>query len=117
MKPRKFTAEFQAVDYKYSSRFTVDYESISLPNMPLAEVERPQELQQCVLVPDIVDLICGEVEKFPSQRYRTLKALARTCRLFQESALNRLWCELESLAPLIMCMPEDLWRVEGGDLV
>jgi hypothetical protein len=51
------------------------------------------------------------VDQFPSDPRFTLNALARTCRLFHESAMNHLWYELHSLAPLIMCMPEDLWRI------
>jgi hypothetical protein len=82
------------------------------------EVGRSQEPQPCVLVPDIIDLICSEVDQLecPSERRLTLNALARTSRLLHESAMNHLWYELHSLAPLIMCMPEDLWRVMPGEL-
>ncbi|KIJ66524.1 hypothetical protein HYDPIDRAFT_26864 [Hydnomerulius pinastri MD-312] len=41
-----------------------------------------------------------------------LVALARTCRVFHEPALNVLWAELDNLTPLIRCLPQDLWSVE-----
>ena len=36
----------------------------------------------------------------------TLAALARTCRVFKESALDVLWTELVDLTPLPRCIPE-----------
>ncbi|KAH7914052.1 hypothetical protein BJ138DRAFT_489052 [Hygrophoropsis aurantiaca] len=41
---------------------------------------------------------------------RTLNALARTCQIFSEAALDVLWRDLDSFARLIQCMPEDLCR-------
>ena len=37
-----------------------------------------------------------------------LVALATTCRILSEHALNVLWKELPSLIPLVMTMPSDL---------
>lgn len=35
-----------------------------------------------------------------------LVALARTCRIFKEPALDVLWSELSDLCPLAQCLPE-----------
>lgn len=45
----------------------------------------------------------------------TLAALASTCRLFQEPALDILWADLYFPYPLIRCLPEwrDRWRSVG----
>jgi hypothetical protein len=39
----------------------------------------------------------------------SLVALARTCRAFQEPALDALWLQLDDLTPLLRCLPEDVW--------
>jgi hypothetical protein len=68
----------------------------------------------CFLVPEIVSLICDEVQTLPESRdsNKSLAVLARTCRFFHKPAVVRLWYDLQSLAPLIMCMPDDLWQVQ-----
>ncbi|KIJ62325.1 hypothetical protein HYDPIDRAFT_30580 [Hydnomerulius pinastri MD-312] len=45
----------------------------------------------------------------------TLAALARTCKVFTEEALNILWAELSDLSPLVRCLPEDSWTCTHGD--
>jgi hypothetical protein len=67
------------------------------------------ECHRCLLIPEIVSLICGEVGK---RSLHPLTVLARTCRLFHEPALEHLWYEVNSLAFLIMCMPQDLWTIK-----
>lgn len=46
-----------------------------------------------------------------------LCALARTCRDFHAPASRYLWYNLPDLSPLVMCMPSDLWGVNGATLV
>lgn len=48
---------------------------------------------------------------------RTLARLARTSRYFLEPALNVLYYEISDLLWLIKCMPDDLWVVNGKQLV
>ena len=43
---------------------------------------------------------------------RTLLALTRTCRSLSEAALNRLWADLPSLAPLVYLLPDDAWKLD-----
>ncbi|KAF8447203.1 hypothetical protein L210DRAFT_3390514 [Boletus edulis BED1] len=40
-----------------------------------------------------------------------LPALARTCKAFRDPALDILWAELYSLAPLIRCLPGALSQI------
>jgi hypothetical protein len=42
----------------------------------------------------------------------TLAALARTCRLLSDVALDLLWRHLPDLYILARCLPESLWYIE-----
>ncbi|KAG5637508.1 hypothetical protein H0H81_004334 [Sphagnurus paluster] len=68
-------------------------------------------MHRCLLIPEIVSMICQQCD-YPSRP--TLAALARTCQLFSEPALQCLWEEVEGLAHLIRCMPADLWKFVDG---
>lgn len=48
----------------------------------------------------------------PLRDRKSLAALAVTCRAFYESAMDVLWSELDSLAPLVKCMPPNMWQME-----
>ncbi|KAG1750877.1 hypothetical protein EDB19DRAFT_1871440 [Suillus lakei] len=50
-------------------------------------------------------------------QHRSLPALASTCRAFERSALNILWRDLQSLEPLIQCLPSDLFSTDEGHMV
>ncbi|KAF9465369.1 hypothetical protein BDZ94DRAFT_1320423 [Collybia nuda] len=80
----------------------------------LDEILGLQRMHRCLLIPEIVRLICSEVDRsfVGAERRRTVKALAQTCRLFQEPALDILWRKLDSLTPLIKCIPSGLWGLE-----
>ncbi|KAG1800204.1 uncharacterized protein HD556DRAFT_1020010 [Suillus plorans] len=52
---------------------------------------------------------------FPRTR-KTLLALALTCKLFSEPALNLLWRHLGGIEPLIRCLPQSLWKQNRGRL-
>jgi hypothetical protein len=48
---------------------------------------------------------------------QSLAALARTCRRFQNPALDILWSNLPTLKPLFHCLPKGLWTItNGGDI-
>ncbi|KAG2074692.1 hypothetical protein BDR04DRAFT_1071132 [Suillus decipiens] len=42
---------------------------------------------------------------------RSLPALASTCRAFKHPALNALWRDLQSVEPLVKCLPSDLFSI------
>jgi hypothetical protein len=58
-----------------------------------------------------------EDDSKPSCR-ATVAALARTCRTFQEPALDVLWRDIKGFKPLLSCLPEDVViRTTEGQLV
>jgi hypothetical protein len=48
---------------------------------------------------------------------RSLPALASTCRAFKHPALNALWRDLQSMEPLVKCLPSDLFSIDEDDRV
>ena len=44
---------------------------------------------------------------------RSVLALVKTCRTFNMPALQVLWTNLCSPVPLLLTMPDDLWKMEG----
>ncbi|OJA15556.1 hypothetical protein AZE42_08168 [Rhizopogon vesiculosus] len=55
---------------------------------------------------DIFQIIHDGVDELGYPYHHTTAALARTCRLFKEPALNTLWKNIIGLKPLISCLPE-----------
>ncbi|OAX35775.1 hypothetical protein K503DRAFT_802542 [Rhizopogon vinicolor AM-OR11-026] len=55
---------------------------------------------------DIFQSIHDGVDELGYPYHYTTAALARTCRLFKEPALNTLWKNIIGLTPLISCLPE-----------
>ncbi|KAJ7168996.1 hypothetical protein C8R46DRAFT_1350448 [Mycena filopes] len=66
-------------------------------------------------IQEIRELICDIVQGSYGSRRSSLAALARTSTLFQEPALNALWREMDSLIPLLLCLPQDVWELTPGD--
>ncbi|KAH7931392.1 hypothetical protein BV22DRAFT_1053386 [Leucogyrophana mollusca] len=75
-------------------------------------------MHPCLLIPEIqlcvfyrlFDTDDGPLAwRAPMDARKTLAALARTCRAFQEAALDVQWGDLDCLARLIQCLPRDLW--------
>ncbi|KAG1778223.1 hypothetical protein EV702DRAFT_1277964 [Suillus placidus] len=58
----------------------------------------------------IDDIIYAILQHVKSSK-RDLVNVAMTCSKFSDPALNMLWCEQSSLAPLIMCLPQDTWEL------
>ncbi|KAG1887071.1 hypothetical protein F4604DRAFT_1719966, partial [Suillus subluteus] len=60
---------------------------------------------------EVIYTICSHT------KLRSLSALASTCRAFERPALNILWRDLQSLEPLIKCLPCDLFSTDRGRVV
>ncbi|KAG2125760.1 hypothetical protein DEU56DRAFT_564909 [Suillus clintonianus] len=60
---------------------------------------------------DIIRTICLYVHD------GSLPALASTCRIFEHPALDVLWRNLQSVQPLVKCLPSDLFSIEKGHIV
>ncbi|KAG1841859.1 hypothetical protein C8R48DRAFT_679159 [Suillus tomentosus] len=64
-------------------------------------------MHQALLVPEVLLEIFAYLNTIPSKRTSTLKlfaALARTCKIFYEPAMDVLWTEIHGLEPLLGCV-------------
>ena len=64
----------------------------------------------CLEVVDVLQFICDELDR------KSAFHLALASRAFLEPALDRIWHELDSFAPLVSCLPEDLVTAERVEL-
>ncbi|KAH7924768.1 hypothetical protein BV22DRAFT_1047264 [Leucogyrophana mollusca] len=83
-------------------------------------------MHQCLQIPEILVLISSKIHEPPTsgdtswgslpqrEARAALACLARTCGKFKEPALDVLWSYLKSFAPLIQCLPRDLWTRGNG---
>ncbi|KAJ7215635.1 hypothetical protein C8J57DRAFT_1538183 [Mycena rebaudengoi] len=74
-------------------------------------------MDQKLYMTDILDLIgvhIGPMDYYSFSKRkdirRDLAALARTCKTFQDPALDALWRFQYSLFPALQCFPDDLWE-------
>ncbi|KAF8139346.1 hypothetical protein K438DRAFT_1785764 [Mycena galopus ATCC 62051] len=71
-------------------------------------------MDQKLYMPDILDQICAHIgpmdDEYASEVRGHLAALARTCKTFQDPALDALWRFQYSLVPALRCFPDDLWK-------
>ena len=56
----------------------------------------------------------GRYTAHDKEGLRTLCSLARTCRSLERYALDALWYRQHSLAPLVKCLPDDLWVLDDA---
>jgi hypothetical protein len=81
-------------------------------------------MHQCLQIVEIVSLICSNLDdqftlapqRRAARNLLDLSALARTCMMFREPALDTLWREQDSLAPFLNLMPDDLFESSNGRL-
>ena len=71
-------------------------------------------MHRCLLSYEIVVQIAWQsrVQQDEKQGLRDIAAVARTCSALYEPAMDVLWHTLYSLAPLVKCLPPDLWYEE-----
>ena len=79
--------------------------------MPLVQklTTLSQDKHRVLLITEILHLVCREIRK--SLGRKALARFAQTCSRLREPALDALWYDLDSLIPLIQCMPRDLWKL------
>ncbi|KAI0712339.1 hypothetical protein C8Q76DRAFT_676855 [Earliella scabrosa] len=70
----------------------------------------PSSVQQALCIAEIVRNICEYTDE------RTLAVLARTCKAYQEPAIQSLWRILPNLSPLVYCLPSTVWEVQNHQL-
>ncbi|EMD38998.1 hypothetical protein CERSUDRAFT_93038 [Gelatoporia subvermispora B] len=66
-------------------------------------------MHRCLKVNEILGMIMGYVPSGEPTGRATLAALARTCQVFHELALDSLWHHQDDLLNLLRCFPEDAW--------
>ncbi|KAF8066602.1 hypothetical protein FPV67DRAFT_1198377 [Lyophyllum atratum] len=77
----------------------------------------------CLLMPEILNHICKTLHACRDRPYKPnspnckdLAAMALTCRAFVDPANDYIWSEMDTMAPIVKCMPADLWTEVGDDL-
>ncbi|KAI0712352.1 hypothetical protein C8Q76DRAFT_797213 [Earliella scabrosa] len=75
-----------------------------------AQLESYQPTHHIFSIQDIVSYICTFATN------ATLASLASSCTYIHEPAIRQLWRTLGGVSPLVRCLPEDAWRVEGDEL-
>jgi hypothetical protein len=68
-------------------------------------------MHRCLSISEVISAIFGEIP-YPQTRH-SLASLARTCRAFQEPALDLLW-RRAGLIQALKTMPDDLWEERGS---
>lgn len=69
-------------------------------------------MHHCLGVLDIVRNVFQLVYDESGNGPKNVAVLAITCRAFKDPALDVLWRTMLTLAPLIMCLPEDAWEIK-----
>lgn len=74
----------------------------------------PLKMHACLHIVEVQRIIFHEVYYQP-RGTGALARLARTCRAFNNVALDVLWETLDSFVWLIQCLPRDLWKIDPAD--
>ncbi|KAG1729616.1 uncharacterized protein EDB91DRAFT_1338973 [Suillus paluster] len=70
-------------------------------------------MHRALLVDDIVRAILQNVTSSATDVIN----FASTCSAISSPALDTLWCTQSNLGPLIMCLPQDTWKVGDDNLI
>ncbi|KAJ7788745.1 hypothetical protein B0H14DRAFT_3575900 [Mycena olivaceomarginata] len=104
------------------SRSTSAYTAWSLERSTVSmppPVPYSQQQHRALTIPEIIGLICEHLEVLAEPHHEgsgtrrnleDLAALARTCRDFENPALDILWREQNTLANTLKCLPSNLWE-------
>ncbi|KAF8887149.1 hypothetical protein BD779DRAFT_1786293 [Infundibulicybe gibba] len=64
-------------------------------------------MHRCLLIPEILRIICVHISTH--HQSRDLLAVALVCRGFYNTSLDLLWRQIYGLLPLVRCLPSDIW--------
>lgn len=64
---------------------------------------------------EIIRLLASEL--LASEAKATAVSLACCCKNFEDPVLDVLWEAQDGLAPLLKCLPREVWKEDGGILV
>lgn len=74
-------------------------------------------MHRCLKIPEVLQNILDSHQKLGGAEHhrilttRSLLAVAITCKLFTEPALDLLWNHVSELSHLFRCLPADMWEV------
>lgn len=69
-------------------------------------------------MPEILSIIIDNLDTTRQNgSNQGLFTLAMTCQTFRQPALDTLYRNLNDMGPLIKCLPRDLWKQRGHELV
>ncbi|KAF7374264.1 hypothetical protein MSAN_00309400 [Mycena sanguinolenta] len=73
-------------------------------------------MHRALQIPELVQLVCAKLyPRFPrASALQSLYSLAQVCRIFSAFALDCLWARQDTLVNILLCMPADLWEVNGS---
>lgn len=74
-------------------------------------------MHHCLRVAEIMAMIMQFMVNGSHRKTREVLSLLKTCKLFYEPGLDVLWQDLDYLAPLVMCFPEEQWYIKNKLLV
>ena len=74
-------------------------------------------MHHCLRIAEISSLIMNLMVEDGDRGAREVLALLRTSTMFYEPALDILWSDLDTMAPLVMCLPRDAWKIKNKVLV
>jgi len=72
-------------------------------------------MHPCLNVDEILRLLACEL--VASGAEVAVVALARCCKSFEDPMLDALWETQDRLAPLLKCLPQGVWKEDGGSFV
>jgi hypothetical protein len=74
-------------------------------------------MHHCLQIAEITPLIMAFLVQDENRGARGVLPLLKTCKVFYEPALDILWRDLDTMAPLVMCLPGDVWKIKKKLLV
>lgn len=73
-------------------------------------------MHHCFRIAEILTMIMNYLVD-GARGAREVLALMKTCKVLYEPSLDILWRDLDCLAPLVMCLSQDVWKVRNKLLV
>jgi hypothetical protein len=74
-------------------------------------------MHHCLRIAEILAIVLHFLVEDANRGAREILPLLKTCKALYEPALDILWRDLDILAPLVMCLPGDAWKIRNRLLV
>ena len=77
-------------------------------------LDNRRTMHRCLQIPELLAIVFEMVYSEPDGP-ATAALLARTARIFEDTALDILWRAQNTLVPLLKCFPVDMWEVKRDE--